>query len=74
MCYGRPLARVYILTTTATMVGGTQLFEGAHLTGGIRFFVENQANVTIMRFVVVKSSIVPRDIEGFDSKSQMCHH
>ena len=29
------------------MGGGTQLFDGAHLTGGIRAFVVNQANGTI---------------------------
>ena len=30
------------LTTTATMVGGTKLFEGAHLTGdSTRFFLDS---------------------------------
>ena len=28
------LSRSIILTATAAMAGGTQLFEGAHLTGG----------------------------------------
>ena len=47
------------MTPTAPMGGGTQLFEGAHLTGGIRAFVANQANVAITRFFIVKSSNVP---------------
>ena len=35
-------ARSLNLPTTATMVGGTYLFEGAHLTGGnTRFFLES---------------------------------
>ena len=35
----------------APLGGGTLLFEGAHLAGGIRAFVANQANVAIIFFV-----------------------
>ena len=49
-----PLApRSFKVTPTAPMGGGTQLFEGAHLTGGIRAFVVNQANVLITSFLLV---------------------
>ena len=47
---GRGGARSFNLTPTAPMGGGTQLFEGAHLTGSIRAFVANQAHVVISRF------------------------
>ena len=46
-------ARSYNLTPTAPMGGGTQLFEGAHLTGAIRAFVANQANVAITGFLLL---------------------
>ena len=41
------------MTPTAPMGGGTQLFEGAHLTEAIRDFVANQANVTITGFLLL---------------------
>ena len=41
------VTRSFKVTPTAPMGGGTQLFEGVHLTGGIRAFVVNQANVAI---------------------------
>ena len=44
-------ARSFKVTPTPPMGGGTQLFEGAHLTGAIRAFVANQANVAIIFFV-----------------------
>ena len=45
------MARSIILTATAAMAEGTQLFEGAHLTRvEIRAFVASQANVTITCF------------------------
>ena len=47
---GLPGARSFNLTPTAPMGGGTQLFEGAHLSGSIRAFVANQAHVVISRF------------------------
>ena len=53
-------SRSFKVTPTAPMGGGTQPFEGAHLTGAIRAFNPDQANVAIMDiFVVVKSSNVP---------------
>ena len=39
--------RLRNLHTTATMVGGTLLFEGAHLIDAIHAFVAKQANVVI---------------------------
>ena len=42
-----PRARLYNLPTMATMVGGTLLFEGAHLIDAIRTFAAKQANVVI---------------------------
>ena len=42
--------RFFNLTTTAIMVGGTQLFEEAHLTGGNTRFCRNQADVAITFF------------------------
>ena len=45
-----PPARFFNLTPTAPMGGGTQLFQGAHLTGSIRAIVANQASVAILRF------------------------
>ena len=41
------IARLHNLPTMATMVGGTLLFEGAHLIDAIRAFVAKQANVMI---------------------------
>ena len=46
--------RFFKVTPTAPMGGGTQLFEGAHLTGGIRAFIVNQANVAITSFFCCK--------------------
>ena len=48
---GRFKARSFNLTPTAPMGGGTQLFQGAHLTGSIRAIVANQASVAILRFL-----------------------
>ena len=62
------IPRFFNLTPTAPMGGGTLLFEGAHLTGAIRTFVANQANVTISLFLGVKSSIVPP--ETFEDLTQ----
>ena len=54
-------ARSYKVTPTAPMGGGTQLLEGAHLTGVIRAFVASQANVAITFFWGVKSSNAPHE-------------
>ena len=35
------------------MGGGTQLFEGAHLTDGLRAFVANELNVAITSFLLL---------------------
>ena len=44
-----PLApRSFKVTPTAPMGGGTQLFEGAHLTGGICAFVADQAILLLL--------------------------
>ena len=45
--------RSFKVTPTAPMGEGTQLFEGAHLAGGIRAFVVNQANVAIVSFLLL---------------------
>ena len=45
--------RSFKVTPTAPIGGGTQLYEGAHLTGAIRAFVANQANVAIMGFLLL---------------------
>ena len=45
------------MTPMAPMGGGTQLSEGAHLTGGIRTFVANQANVAVMHFLDALASL-----------------
>jgi hypothetical protein len=45
--------RSFKVTPTAPMGGGTQLYEGAHLTGAIRAFVANQANAAIMGFLLL---------------------
>ena len=42
-----PVARLRNLHTTATMVGGTLLCEGAHFIDAIRTFITKQANVVI---------------------------
>ena len=54
------------------MGGGTQLFEETHLTGGIRAFVANQANVAITRFFIVKSSNVPPETIKELTKRVVC--
>ena len=46
-------ARSLKVTPTAPMGGGTQLYEGAHLTGAIRAFVANQAKAAIMGFLLL---------------------
>ena len=43
-------ARSINLPSTASMEGGTLLFEGAHLIDAIRSFVAKQANVVITPF------------------------
>ena len=49
--------RLYNLPTTATMVGGTLLFEGAHLIDVIRAFVAKQANVVITPLFLANPNI-----------------
>ena len=53
-------ARSINLPSTASMEGGTLLFEGAHLIDAIRAFVAKQANVLITLFFLA-------NIFGFDS-------
>ena len=53
------------MTPTPPMGGGTQLFEGAHLTGAIRAFVANQANVAITGFCKEPITGRPTALETF---------
>ena len=53
-------ARFFNLTTTATMVGGTQLFEGAHLTGAHTHFCRNSGKCRdYALFGVIPSNVPP---------------
>ena len=63
-----PNTRSIILTATAAMAGGTQLFEGAHLTGGnTRFCRETSKYRNYALFVgqIIKYAL--RIILGFGS-------
>ena len=53
-------ARSSNLPTTATMVGGTQLFEGAHLTGAHTHFCRNSGKCRdYALFGVIPSNVPP---------------
>ena len=57
---GALLGRFFNLTTTATMVGGTQLFEGAHLTGAHTHFCRNSGKCRdYALFGVIPSNVPP---------------
>ena len=55
------------MTPTAPMGGGTQLLEGAHLTGGNMRFCRESRKCRDYAFFEVKSSNVPTQILEFDS-------
>ena len=52
--FGGP-SRSIDLTSTASILGGTQLVERAQMTFGNSAFVTSQANVEITRFLWVKA-------------------
>ena len=53
-------ARFFNLTSTAAMVGGTQLFEGAHLTGAHTHFCRNSGKCRdYALFGVIPSNVPP---------------